>query len=157
MKEPPRPEPSALGRPWRAVVAALGVLCVGLAALGALLPGLPTTVFLLIASYCFAKSCPWLEERLLRRNRLFKPYLKYLDASRPMPVHARVLTMAVMWGFIAASLVAFDAAGTVGTLFTAGILAAGAAGTVAIWLFRRKVKGARPAGAERNPRIARAD
>jgi hypothetical protein len=56
------------------LLAAAGLLCVGLGALGAVLPGLPTTIFLILASYCFTRSCPWLEERLLR-TRLFAPYM----------------------------------------------------------------------------------
>ena len=58
--------------PRRLLLAGAGVLAVGLAALGVVVPGLPTTVFLIAASYCFARSCPWLEERLLR-NRPFAP------------------------------------------------------------------------------------
>ncbi len=41
--------------------AALGVLCVALGIVGVFLPGLPTTEFILAASYLFARSSPALE------------------------------------------------------------------------------------------------
>lgn len=122
---------------WRLLLAGLGMVCVGLAALGALLPGLPTTVFLLLASYFFAKSCPWLEDRYLRRNRLFKPYLALLDSDKPLPWHARLVSMLVMWGVITVSILSFQPRGPLGAWFTFGMLAAGGIGSVAILLFRR--------------------
>ncbi len=89
--------------PYRLMLAAAGILCVGLAALGVFVPGLPTTVFLLLATYLFARSCPWLEERLIR-NRLFAPFLGYLDGSTPMPMKAKLATLCIMWSFVALSV-----------------------------------------------------
>jgi len=59
-------------------IAAVGLMSLALAVLGAMLPGLPTTVFLLVSSFCFAKSCPHLYEKLMAKNRLLRPYLKML-------------------------------------------------------------------------------
>lgn len=96
------PRPSVLRSPRRLLLAAAGVVCVGLGALGVFVPGLPTTVFLIVASYLFTRSCPWLEERLLH-NRLFRPYLRYLEGEARMPLRAKVVTIAVMWAFVAVS------------------------------------------------------
>ena len=89
--------------PYRLLRAAAGVVCVGLAGLGVFVPGLQTTIFLIMATYLFARSCPWLEERLIR-NRLFAPFLGYLDGSTPMPLKAKLITMCIMWAFVSVSV-----------------------------------------------------
>ena len=83
-------------------LAGAGVGCVGMGALGAVVPGLPTTVFLIIAAWCFARSCPWLTEKLIH-NRFFGPSVKYLEPGAVMPRRAKVIALAMMWTAIAAS------------------------------------------------------
>jgi hypothetical protein len=51
-----------------------GFLCLGLAAIGAILPVMPTTVFVILAAWCFARSSPALEQRLLDHPR-FGPHI----------------------------------------------------------------------------------
>ena len=51
-----------------------GWICVGLAVIGAVLPLLPTTPFLLLASYCFYKGSPRLHA-WLHRSKSFGPTL----------------------------------------------------------------------------------
>jgi uncharacterized membrane protein YbaN (DUF454 family) len=94
-----RPQERRLQR-W--LLAGLGIALVGVGAVGVFLPGLPTTIFLLGASWCFARSCPWLEERLIRVP-LFRPFLGYLDTGGTMPRAAVVTTLVVMWIAITAS------------------------------------------------------
>jgi uncharacterized membrane protein YbaN (DUF454 family) len=82
--------------PRRWALAGLGLCCVAIGAVGVVVPGLPTTIFLLIASWCFTKSCPVLE-RWLKEQPIFRPYTKYLDPSTPMPPRVRLAIIAVMW------------------------------------------------------------
>lgn len=89
--------------PKRALFMGLGLLSIGIGALGVVLPGLPTTIFVLAASYFFTRSCPYLEERLVR-NRLFRPYLAYAEGTCPMPRRAKVVTLVVMWGSVTISV-----------------------------------------------------
>ncbi|MCG6948111.1 MAG: YbaN family protein [Acidobacteria bacterium] len=91
----------------RWLLAGLGIVMVGVGGVGVFLPGLPTTVFLLGASWCFARSCPWLEERLIRVP-LFRPFLGYLDNGAAMPRSAVVTTLVIMWIAIAASVVSVN-------------------------------------------------
>jgi uncharacterized membrane protein YbaN (DUF454 family) len=123
----PRPARSRVQR-W--LLVAVGVVLVGFGALGVFVPGLPTTIFLIGASWCFARSCPWLEERLIRIP-LFRPFLVYLDDGARMPRKAIFVTLAVMWTAVAFSsaflgfgdpprpalAITVVAAGLVGTLF----------------------------------------
>ena len=53
---------------------ALGLISVVVGALGAILPGLPATPFLLLSSYLFLRSSPRWNERLLR-SRFLGPIL----------------------------------------------------------------------------------
>ena len=51
-----------------------GFVSLGLAAIGAVLPVLPTTVFVILAAFCFARSSPALEARLLG-HPVFGPHI----------------------------------------------------------------------------------
>lgn len=53
---------------------AAGLVCVALAVIGAILPLMPTTVFVILAAYCFARSSPRLERRLLE-HPVFGPHI----------------------------------------------------------------------------------
>lgn len=59
----------------------LGFFFIGLAALGAFLPLLPTTPFLLLAAACFAKSSERWHQWLLN-NRTFGPILQRWEQNR---------------------------------------------------------------------------
>ena len=98
------PNPWQMPRALRWVFVVLGLSCVGVGGVGVFVPGLPTTVFLILASYFFTRSCPPLD-RWMRSARLFKPYARYLDRRTPMPTHAVVLTISIIWIAIAFSSV----------------------------------------------------
>ncbi len=71
---PPRPPDPPRGRFVRWGWIALGWLFVVLGIIGALLPVMPTTIFLILAAGCFARGSPRLERRLLAHPR-FGPTL----------------------------------------------------------------------------------
>ncbi|MFG0284518.1 MAG: YbaN family protein [Phycisphaerales bacterium JB039] len=118
-------------RVQRWLLAGMGVACVGLGGAGVVIPGLPTTVFLLIATWCFTRSCPWLEDKLIR-NRFFAPFLGYLDRSRPMPRRAKVAAMGMMWLFVALAAFALWGRPSVGGWLCGAVALAAVVGTVVI-------------------------
>jgi uncharacterized membrane protein YbaN (DUF454 family) len=116
--------------------AALGLSCFAVGAVGALVPGLPTTVFLLVGSYFLARSCPAIE-RTLRESALLRPYARYLDPSAGIPRRVRIRALLGMWGSVAASLALLAWRELASPALAGVVLAAGAVGTVAIVRFRR--------------------
>jgi len=72
-----------------------GLFFVGLAILGVVLPVLPTTPFLLVAAGCFAKSSPYLYEKLLA-NRMFGPLIRDWQEYRSIPLKGKVIALLSM-------------------------------------------------------------
>ncbi len=84
----PEPAPSAppagppLATGWRRFLwLGLGLFFVGVGGLGVVTPVLPTTPFLLLASFCFLRSSPR-HHAWLRRSRLFGRLLADWDRHR---------------------------------------------------------------------------
>ena len=71
--QPINPALAQLSGPRRAALVSVGVLCTGLAVVGAFLPVMPSTCFALAAAWCFAKASPRLERWLLSHPRLGPP------------------------------------------------------------------------------------
>jgi uncharacterized protein len=83
----------------RALYLALGLLCVGLGTLGAFLPVLPTTPFLLVSLWAFARSSQRLERWLLEHRR-FGPRLRAFRDNRVVPLPVKLTA----WGSMLLSL-----------------------------------------------------
>lgn len=98
---PPDPErvPTAASALARAGWVALGSAFVGLGALGVVLPGLPTTPFLLLAAACFVRGSRRLYERLLA-HRVFGPLIRDYREGRGVPRRVKVLSIGTMWVFV---------------------------------------------------------
>ena len=69
-----------------------GIFFVALAFIGAFLPLLPTTPFLLVAAACFAKSSPRMYKMLLA-NKVFGPMIYHWQQSRSIPKRAKIISL----------------------------------------------------------------
>lgn len=88
-------------RPVRFLWLGLGLFCLGLGIVGAFLPLMPTTIFLILAVGCFARSSPRLEAWLLNHPR-FGPSLRQWREQRAVPLIGKVGAVAGMTiGFVA--------------------------------------------------------
>jgi uncharacterized membrane protein YbaN (DUF454 family) len=80
----------------RIIVLACGWFFVFLAMLGALLPLIPTTPFLLIAAACFYRSSGKFY-RWIMNNRYFGHYLQDYKAGMGIPLRIKITTLSFTW------------------------------------------------------------
>lgn len=114
----------------------LGLLAVALAFIGVFVPGMPTTVFVLIAAYFFTRSSPRLQG-WLEQHRWFGPSLRRFRETGGMTRAAKIAALGSMWAATAISAALLSA--TSGKAALAVILAAGL-GTVTILFGVRTVR-----------------
>ena len=76
---------------WRA----LGLFFVGMAYIGAITPGIPTTFFALLAAWAFSKSSPKLD-KWLHEHPLLGKYLNNWEQKRVYPNRGRWMMVGVM-------------------------------------------------------------
>lgn len=109
--------------PARHLYFALGWLCIALGAIGAFLPLMPTTVFLLIAAWAFAKSSPqW--HAWLRNHPRFGDLICAWEEHHAMPRRAKriaLATLGISYLFTASILGPFSWGALIGGVCIAGV------------------------------------
>ncbi len=80
----------------KAALIFFGTVCVGLGVLGIFLPLMPTTVFLLLAAYCYSRSSDRFHQWLLN-NRWLGKYLKNYKSGQGISLRQKVTTIAILW------------------------------------------------------------
>jgi hypothetical protein len=88
----------------RAVYFGVGATSVALGVVGIFVPLWPTTCFLLLAGWCFARSSPR-AERWLHENRLFGKYLRDYREKGVISPRVRFGSLSGLWLFIGISAV----------------------------------------------------
>ncbi|MBT3345277.1 MAG: YbaN family protein [Gemmatimonadetes bacterium] len=83
-------------QPMRILFFVIGTMSVVAGVVGILLPLIPTTPFLLLAAWCYARSSERFY-RLLLSNRWLGPYIRNYRDGRGMSLRAKVSTLAVLW------------------------------------------------------------
>lgn len=106
---------------WRLV----GLIAVGIGSIGIVIPGLPTTVFFIIAAWAFSKSSPRLEAWVLGLPRIGAMVQDHRDGLG-MPRRAKIVAVAMIVVFVGLSAwlveswpirAAIVSAGVVGVLY----------------------------------------
>jgi len=82
----------------------LGATSLGLGVLGALLPLLPTTPFLLLSAFAFARSSPAIHRWLLQHRLLGKP-IRDWNERRAISTKGKFASLAAMGTSLGASVV----------------------------------------------------
>lgn len=88
----------------KALLVVCGSLCVALGVLGIFLPLLPTTVFLLMAAACYARSSDRFYQRLVS-SRWLGGYIRNHREGRGMKRRDKAVTLAMLWIGIGATMI----------------------------------------------------
>ena len=73
----------------------LGSLFVGIGYLGIFVPGLPTTIFLILAAGCYIRSSEKLYNWLIN-NKIFGKYIKDYYEGKGMPLKSKILAFSMI-------------------------------------------------------------
>jgi len=73
----------------------LGFLSLGMAYIGVIVPGIPFSIFLVFAAYCFAKSSPRMHAWLYN-HKYFGPFLTNWVEKKVFPTWAKYMMIVVM-------------------------------------------------------------
>ena len=107
---------------------ALGFLSLGMAYIGVVVPGIPFSIFLVFAAYCFAKSSPRMHAWIYN-HKYFGPFLTNWTEKKVFPQKMKYAMVAVMSS--SAVLLWYTTSNIKATLWSAGFMA-----LVAIWAWR---------------------
>ncbi len=111
----------------RYVYIGLGLLCVGLGAMGVAVPGLPTTPFLLLASWLLYRSSPRLQRWLL--ESWLGKYIRSYNRRGGMTLAQKIGAVGMMVVMVALSTWVFIPAGSVARII---VPVAGAVGALTV-------------------------
>lgn len=78
------------------ILKGLGIMFLVIGITGIMLPLLPTTPFLLLATACFAKSSPTLHDRLLN-NKVFGKYIRNYQENKGISLRVKITSLFFLW------------------------------------------------------------
>lgn len=90
----------------KALYFSLGTLSLALGVIGVIVPGLPTTPFLLLTAILYVKSSKKLY-RWLISNRIFGPYILEYRKNKGLTKQHKVYILILMWTMVCISLLFF--------------------------------------------------
>lgn len=108
----------------------LGSISLALGIIGIVLPGLPTTPFLLLSAYLYLKGSPALHKWLLE-NKYLGGRIRRYEENKGLYKHEKVYSIILMW--IMVSISAWIVISDVTLRIV--VLAAACVGTAVVWLW----------------------
>lgn len=102
----------------------IGLICLSLGIVGYVIPGMPGTIFLIIAATLFVRSSDRLY-RFVVENKLFGSQVRKFLETGEIPIRVKLMSISSMWGFTIISVVIAP----YGWLFNLSILSLSIVGT----------------------------
>ncbi len=91
----------------RALLVVTGLVALALGLIGIVLPGLPTTPFVLLAAACFARASPRLHH-WLTQHRYLGPMVRDWEANRSLPLRVKWIAISMMGAMVLLSAWQFN-------------------------------------------------
>lgn len=120
---------------WKIILIFLGTISLGIGVVGIVVPGLPTTPFLLLTAGLYMRSSDRLYNWLLTTSICGKR-IKRWQEKRGMTIREKLLTILMMWSMISVSVI-FLLSSTEGRLI---VISLGIAGTVVMGFVIRTIR-----------------
>jgi uncharacterized membrane protein YbaN (DUF454 family) len=83
-----------------------GLFLTGLGLIGVIIPGLPTTIFMILAAACFFRSSTKMYNWVIKHPLFGESVLRF-RSGEGMPMKAKYTAIIMMWFFISASIFFF--------------------------------------------------
>ncbi len=106
----------------------LGFLSLGMAYIGLITPGLPYSIWVVFAAYCFSKGSERMH-RWIYNHKIFGPFLTNWNEKRVFPQKMRYLMLGMMT--LSLCIMFFTGVKPIGIISTAIFM-----GLVAVWAWR---------------------
>ncbi|MBK9334634.1 MAG: YbaN family protein [Ignavibacteria bacterium] len=85
-----------------------GIILTSIGILGIFVPLLPTTIFFLLAAWCFARSSEKFH-KWLHNNKYFGKYLNDYSSGKGMTVKSKIFSISMLWiGILASAFLLTD-------------------------------------------------
>lgn len=110
---------------------ALGTVSMAIGVIGIVVPGLPTTIFLLGAAACYMRSSNRLYNWILQ-HKVLGVYISNYRKHKAMPLKSKIIALIMMWTMISLSVIFFLNSFTVKLI----VISAGIIGTVVILMVK---------------------
>ncbi|MGB9664424.1 MAG: YbaN family protein [Ignavibacteria bacterium] len=80
-----------------------GLSFVSLGLIGVFVPGLPTTIFMILAAYCFIRTNEKLYNWVVN-NKIFGQKVKHFIETKTIPLRGKIHSISAMWLMVILSL-----------------------------------------------------
>ncbi len=93
-----------MSRVKKIILTIIGLIFVALGLIGIFVPGLPTTIFMILAAYCFIRSSERLYNWVIE-NKIFGHRVKHFMETKTIPLRGKIHSISAMWIMVILSLI----------------------------------------------------
>lgn len=88
----------------KSILILIGLIFVAIGTIGIFVPGLPTTIFMILAAYCFVRSSEKLYKWVIE-NKFVGDKVKHFMETKTIPLRGKIHSISAMWIMVIISIV----------------------------------------------------